>query len=166
MPDMYEKLGDLLNEALESGSIKQEKSASAEKIQDRDTSNSDESNIQNCDKSGLFYYQNSTFPGKKRKIILKVPQNNKKLQAEIINMYKYTKIMHITPEIQKALTTLDIAYPCTWNDIKHRYKTLLKENHPDTQNTTQNSKCVLNNRQLTIDEIRYNYKILENFFKK
>ena len=72
MPDMYDKLGDLLNEAIESGKINNETSAQAENIQDRDTSNSNESNIQNCDKSGLFYFNQPSLLGKKRKRIVSI----------------------------------------------------------------------------------------------
>lgn len=160
MPDMYDKLGDLLNEALESGEINNESSAKAENIQDRDTSS------ENCDKSGLFYFNQSSLLGKKRKRIVKIPENEAVQTAEIIKLYKYTEIMHIPPEVQTALNTLDIAYPYTWQNIKQKYRLLLKCNHPDTQNTIQNSQYVLNNRQLDINDIISAFNTLKSFFDK
>lgn len=160
MPDMYDKLGDLLNEALESGKINSESSAKAENIQDRDTSS------ENCDKSGLFYFNQSSLLGKKRKRIVKIPENEAVQTAEIIKLHKYTEIMHIPPEVQTALITLDIAYPYTWQSIKQRYRLLLKQNHPDMQNTIQNSEYVLNNRQLDIDDITSAFNTLKSFFGK
>ncbi len=160
MPDMYDKLGDLLNEALESGKINNESSAEAENIQDRDTSS------ENCDKSGLFYFNHTTFSGTKRKKVVKIQKNEHKQTAEIIKMHKYTKIMHIPPGVQHALTILDIAYPYTWQNIKRKYRLLLKENHPDIKNTIQTSKDVLNNRQLSIDEIKISFEILRKYYNK
>ena len=69
MPDMYDKLGDLLNEALESGEIPNQKPAQADTVQadvaqaddleDRNNHNenhNDVNNDENCDKSGLFSF--------------------------------------------------------------------------------------------------------------
>ena len=72
--------------------------------------------------------------------------------------------MQYPPHIQKALTTLDIAYPFTEKNISKQYHKLLKQYHPDTQNTIQHSQDVQNNRQKTIDEITEAYKILCDFF--
>jgi DnaJ-class molecular chaperone len=72
--------------------------------------------------------------------------------------------MQFPPHIQKALTTLDIVYPFTQKDIKKQYHKLLKENHPDRQNTIQSSKNVQNIRHYTVDEITDSYKILCDFF--
>ena len=72
--------------------------------------------------------------------------------------------MQFPPHIQKALGTLDIAYPFKQKDISKQYHRLLKENHPDTQKTIQSSEDVQNNRQKSIDEIRQSYQILCDFF--
>ena len=72
--------------------------------------------------------------------------------------------MQFPPYIQKALGTLDIAYPFRQKDISKQYHKLLKQNHPDMQNTIHNSQTVQNSRQITIDEIVESYKILCEFF--
>jgi DnaJ-class molecular chaperone len=72
--------------------------------------------------------------------------------------------MQFPPHIQKALGTLDIAYPFTAKDIKKQYHKLLKQNHPDTKITIQHSQSVQNNRQSTIDDIKNSYQILCDFF--
>ena len=104
----------------------------------------------------------------------KSAENNKKsakndsktafVTGQVIKLHKYTYNMQFPPHIQKALSTLDIAYPFTVKDIKKQYHKLLKENHPDTQNTIQTSQDVENNRQKSIDEITEAYKILCDSF--
>lgn len=169
MSDMYDKLGDLLNEALETGIIETESkfnsSAQAENIQDRDTSS------ENCDKSGLFSFRttlNIKNKSKNKKRVIRIPKISDRSvnNGEIIKMYKYTENMHISPEVQKALATLDIVYPYTWIKIKHKYRLLLKQAHPDIKNTIQNPDNVQKSRPLSIDEIKESYEILRKFFGK
>ncbi len=159
MPDMYDKLGEMLNDALESGKIPQENQ--------NDQVTSDEK----IEESGHFSFnksEKSTVNNKKSA----ERTNNRHFNTagrsnptgEVIKLHKYTYNMQFPPHIQKALGTLDIAYPFTTKDIKKQYHKLLKENHPDTQNTIQTSQEVENNRQKTIDEITDSYKILCDFF--
>ena len=72
--------------------------------------------------------------------------------------------MQFPSYIQKALGTLDIAYPFTQKDITKQYHKLLKQNHPDTKIAIQHSQGVQNNRQLTIYDIKNSYQILCDFF--
>ena len=153
MPDMYDKLGEMLNEALESGKIPQKK-----------TEQGPEPEVE-CSRSECI---ETTGLGPDS---LKKPQKTQKIYkkqqiptGEVIKMHKYTYNMQFSPQIQNALTTLDIAYPFTQKDIITAYHKKLKESHPDTQNTIQTSQCVQNNRQYTIDEIKESYKLLCNFF--
>ena len=117
MPDMYDKLGDMLNDVLESGKIppKPPKEAVSE------------------DETASF-------------------------------LHNYTEIIQFPVYIQKALGTLDIAYPFTQKDITKQYHKLLKENHPDTKKTIQVSQNVENIRQKSIDEITIAYKTLCQYF--
>lgn len=160
---MYDKLGDLLNEALESGKIPENKTdnhTNSEYNQDRDTSS------ENCDKSGLFSFnKNFQKNTKKTEKKVKIPENKPENTAEIIKMHKYTENMHIPPYIQQALTTLDIVYPFNSFQLNKQYRKMLKLYHPDSKNTIQKQDNVLNNRQLTIDEITGAYKILKEFLK-
>ena len=152
MPDMYDKLGDMLNDVLESGKIPQNNN--------NDQVISDEKN----EKSGHFSFnegQKNTVNHKKS-----VKKDSKKPFAtgEVIKLHKYTYNMQFPPHIQLALGTLDIAYPFRQKDIKKQYHKLLKENHPDTQSTIQTSQDVENNRQITIDTLTESYKLLCDFF--
>ena len=159
MPDMYDKLGELLNEALESGKIPQNHTAKADDItKDRETSkqNSDK-NEEVCDKSGLFSF-------KTHKNTLKIPQKEKKATGEVIKLHKYATFMQFPPQIQQALHILDIAYPVTLDKIKRQYHKKLKEFHPDTKNAIQNHQNVQNNRQYTIDELISCYNLLSTYF--
>lgn len=170
MPDMYDKLGDLLNEALESGRIpentQENKTFNSDNFIDRDTSS------ENCDKSGLFSFNNShKTDDKKEKVAVKIPKEPQKATAEVlhqsetVNMHKYTKIMYIPPLVQQALETLDIAYPYDVSTIKIQYRKLLKQYHPDSKTTIQTSDSVFKNRQLTVDDIKNAYSIISDFFK-
>jgi len=163
MPDMFDKLGDLLNEALESGTInqiKQDSSAQAENIQDRDTSST------NCDKSGLFSFKESENSQKNAKKRIKIPIFSRTITAEVIKMHKYTINMHIPPDIQQALTTLDIVYPYNLHQLNKQYRKQLKLHHPDKKNTIQNQEDVIKIRQLSIDDITGAYKLLKDYLDK
>ena len=149
MPDMYEKLGDMLNEALESGEIPQN-----EKEPDET-----ETSIPEHSEGG----ETTVETGSLKKTI----NSGKKQQiptGEVIKLHKYTYNMQFPPQIQAALTTLDIVYPFTEKDVSAAYHKKLKETHPDTKNTIQPSESVQNIRQITVDDIRNSYRILCDFF--
>ena len=156
MPDMYDKLGEMLNEALESGKIPQDNKHESEEesvVEPVETTDSSSDFINNT--------QKSTENNKKS------AKNDSKTAfatGQVIKLHKYTYNMQFPPHIQKALTTLDIAYPFTQKNITKQYHKLLKENHPDTQNTIQTSQDVQNIRQKSIDDITKAYKILCQFF--
>ena len=156
MPDMYDKLGEMLNEALESGKIPQDNKHESEEesvVEPVETNDSSSDFINNTQKST----ENNKKAAKK---------DSKKafVTGEVIKLHKYTYNMQFPPHIQLALGTLDIAYPFRQKDIKKQYHKLLKENHPDTQNTIQTAQGVVNNRQKTIDEITEAYKTLCQYF--
>ena len=163
MPDMYDKLGEMLNEALESGKIPKNKpddteNSAPEHVEGGETTAESGSFILN---EGGFDKLNHRSDSKKP---LKSPKKEQIPAGEVIKMHKYTYNMQFPPQIQAALTTLDIAYPFTQKDITTAYHNKLKETHPDTQMTIQNSKSVQNNRQYTVDEIKISYQILCDFF--
>ena len=153
---MYDKLGEMLNEALESGKIPQDNKHESEEesvVEPVETTDSSFDFIKNTQKS---------------------TENNKKsaknasktafATGEVIKLHKYTYNMQFPSHIQKALGTLDIVYPFTQKHITRQYHKLLKENHPDIKKTIQTSQHVEYNRQKTIDEITEAYKILCTFF--
>lgn len=160
MPDMYDKLGDLLNDALESG-----------KIPKKDQNNVD---------SGLFSSKNHKADIKQKpetaentktngKYRAKIPEEEQKPTAQVIKMHNYATFIQFPLYIQKALATLDIVYPFTADKLKKQYHQLLKEIHPDTKNTIQSKEDVLNNRQYTqnkttIDDIKAAYNSICSYF--
>ena len=153
MPDMYDKLGEMLNEALESGEIPQSQI------------NNDQNELpENEEDSGHFDFKEAEKSTKNTRKTVKSEKKQQIPTGEVIKMHKYTYNMQLPPQIQTALTTLDIAYPFTQKDITTAYHNKLKEAHPDTQNTIQTSKTVQNNRQYTVDEIKNVYQILCDFF--
>ena len=152
MPDMYDKLGEMLNDVLESGKIPQNDK--------NDQITSDEKK----EESGHFSFKNDENKAKKARIDTKKLKKEQIPTGQVIKLHKYTYNMQFPPRIQKALGTLDIAYPFTQKDISRQYHKLLKENHPDTQNTIQTSQDVQNIRQKSIDDITQAYKILCQFF--
>ena len=151
MPDMYDKLGEMLNEVLESGEIPHNEQ---ENINDQNTESEKVSD------SGHFSFKNDEKPVENDKKSAKIAKKKDIPTGEVIKLHKYTYNMQFPPHIQKALGTLDIAYPFRQKDISKQYHKLLKQNHPDMQNTIHSSKDVQNNRQITIDEIVESYKIL------
>ena len=155
MPDMYDKLGEMLNEVLESGKIPHNEQ---ENINDQDTES------EKAADPGHFSFKNDEKPVENDKKSAKIAQKTAIPTGEVIKLHKYTYNMQFPPHIQKALDTLDIVYPFRQKDISKQYHKLLKQNHPDTQNTIHSSKNVQNSRQITIDEIVESYKILCEFF--
>lgn len=165
MPDMYDNLGEMLNEALESGKIPKNKKEPDDTVVEC----SQGERIETTAKSGSFILDKGGFDTtddlashySNHRIFKKKDQIS---TGEVIKLHKYTYNMQFPPHIQKALGTLDIVYPVTQKDIVKQYHKLLKENHPDTKKTIQTSKNVENCRQKTIDDITEAYKILCTFF--
>ena len=167
MPDMYDKLGDMLNDVLESGKIPADNHSKVEaENRNKPIENQNDQSIPDdkSEESGHFSFnqnKKTTVNNKKSSI-----KDSKKTFAtgEVIKLHKYTYNMQFPLYIQQALTTLDIASPFAILDIKKQYRKLLKENHPDTKKTIQTSQNVENNRQVTVGEITEAYKILCTFF--
>ena len=160
MPDMYDKLGDMLNEALESGKIpvsRQNESDDSDDQKQTIKNENDQFSAKNNEETGHFSF-------KRTKKLKKTAEKEQIPVGQVIKLHKYTYNMQFPPHIQKALTTLDIVYPFTQKDISKQYHKLLKENHPDTKKTTQTSQSVQNIRQKTVDEITEAYKNLCDFF--
>ena len=163
MPDMYDKLGEMLNEALESGRIPQQNSNNGQNIPEEECEDSDRFSFNQAENQ----QDNSKKYQKTKEKDQKSAEKLRKKQipvGQVIKLHKYTYNMQFPSRIQKALSTLDIVYPFTQKDITKQYHKLLKENHPDTQKAIQTSQTVHNTRQYTIDEITESYKILCDFF--
>ena len=167
MPDMYDKLGDMLNDVLESGKIPADNHSEVEtENRNKPIENQNDQSIPDdkSEESGHFSFNQNKKTTVNNKKSSKKDSKNAFATGEVIKLHKYTYNMQFPPQIQQALTTLDIAYPFVILDIKKQYRKLLKENHPDTKKTIQTSQNVENNRQITVGEITEAYKILCTFF--
>lgn len=151
---MYSKLGDLLKSAIEEDNLNldkeiiednQEVSSEKEKISLNDKEISDEDTIK--------LLKNREKILKKKEIPL----------GKLIKVYKYANNIHFPDNINQALSTLDIVYPFSFEDIKKKYHTLIKIYHPD-KNTIHKTDDVDKNRQIDINKIIDAYKILDNYF--
>ena len=150
MPDMYDKLGDMLKDVLESGEIPH--------INDQDTASEKTAD------SGHFSFKNDEKAVENDKKSAKTAKKREIPVGQVIKLHKYTYNMQFPPDIQKALGTLDIAYPFRKKDISRQYHKLLKQNHPDTQNTIHSSEVVKNNRQFSVGEIVNAYRLWCSYF--
>lgn len=197
MSDMYGKLGEYLNNVLETGEVPQEEIL---KDQDPCINENSRENPGPFDFNDHYKTQNSnnftSFEEKSKlnkkntnenqsetrknnetddiklfKFIKQFKNTEKKdktgeilreNQVNYVKMYKYTKIMHITPDIQWALGTLDIAYPFTLTELKKKYHFLLKKTHPDTNNGKTDEITGKNQFQNTVQDIKKAYSILRN----
>ncbi len=165
MPDMYDKLGEMLNEALESGKIPTDRHCEAEgRSKPSENQNDQVTSDEKIEETGHFSFNKSEKSTVNNKKSAKNDSKTAFATGEVIKLHKYTYNMQFPPHIQKALGTLDMMYPFTQKDITKQYHKLLKENHPDTQNTIQTSQGVKNSRQKTIDDITEAYKTLCTFF--
>ena len=167
MPDMYDKLGDMLNDVLESGKIPADNHSEVEtENRNKTIEKQNDQSIPDdkSEKSGHFSFNQNKETIVNNKKSSKKYSKNAFATGEVIKLHKYAYNMQFPLYIQQALTTLDIAYPFAILDIKKQYRKLLKENHPDTKKTIQTSQNVENNRQVAVGEITEAYKILCTFF--
>lgn len=176
MNDMYEKLGELLNSAIENKEFPEiaaeESESKAEFYENESTKNDIHSKIER--EQPVISEQCQPFSENNRKIRLsflkKLSEKQKNKQTSTI-MHKNCINMHFPLEIQNALITLDIAYPISIKNIKRSYRNKLKSVHPDKVNpdnlpkiTIQTSYNVYNTIQLTPEILTKSYDLLINYF--
>lgn len=131
---MYEKLGDLLNEALDKGEIPREEPKQT-------SSNSDQSlNIPENDTPS--YVKFSKIPKKKET----------KSTGSIIRREQ----LELPPQILQSLKTINLTPPVSWFKIKMQYRRMLKNNHPDTALQLDST--------ITIDQIKQSFEILKQYY--
>lgn len=132
MSDMYEKLGNLLNNVLETGEIPQD-----DITKDQNPVNYKD----NGENSDPFSFNTNDFQQNFREKYTSGTENPvgsviKEQDTHGINMHKYTKIMQIPCIVSKSLDTLHIVSieNLTLEDLRKQYHQILMENHPDTTN--------------------------------
>lgn len=162
MSDMWDKLGDLLNDALKSDNLtikNIEKDQNSSKMDVFD------------ENSGLFFdkksQNNQNTEKKSKKLeekIRNILQSDNESIGEVIKdsnnykMHKYTKLMHIPCIVSKSLYTLDIVCinNLTVKKLRQQYHILLKENHPDTSRVNEKLKSP--------EELKKAYEIVKSYF--
>lgn len=151
MSDMYERLGNLLNNVLETGEIPQD-----DITKDQNPVNYKD-NGENSDPFSFINEENF------RKKYTTENKNNvgtiiKEEDLKCINMHKYTKLMHTPCIVSKSLDTLHIVSVdnLTLDELKKQYHQILRENHPDTTN----KKGIL----FTPEELKNAFDIVKKYF--
>lgn len=169
MSDMYEKLGDLLNDVLESGKIPENNEKKDQEIKKE---------AENASKTGPFSFN-------KEKITEKTNQNKANTRRikhntsfteeipvgkvykdasfsdyEYSELHKYAEKMHIPKEVSDSLDTLHIVSLCDWKKIKKAYHQALKKAHPDTK-----EKMPGEVQHYTVEQVISAYNILKNYYK-
>lgn len=168
MSEMYENLGDLLNQAIKDESLLKKDNKTENIKHDSAINNIPNTKTDSDDFSPYEKTAKSTKNKIKPDDFLK---NSSISTGKIIKLHKYTDFMQFPVDIQNALTTLDIAYPFSIESIKKQYRNLIKKYHPDTVKTEnkqeiaiQISENVYKTRQLSINELTSAYKLLIDYF--
>lgn len=152
---MYDKLGEMLNDALNAGEIPQFDTFKQENLNLNSSRNKN---------SGSFSFKESQNQAENKIINSK---NDSETSENGEKMYKYTDFIHFPYTIRQILTTLHIAYPFSWQKLKKQLLNDIKFSHPDTKkNTIQSSKNMQNFRQIEINKLISFYKELDKFFKE
>lgn len=150
MSDYFEKLGNLLNEALEKGEIPAEEkketvSEPAEETISKEQSQTKQTQEESAATEKVF--RTHFFQRKKQTPTAQIIKNN-----------EYTYNFQLSPELQAAFNLLGLIYPCTWKEVNRKYHTLLKQIHPDTKKSEQQSTTQINDLQDAYQKLKQFYK--------
>lgn len=153
MPDLYEKLGDLLNDVLESGKIPEENIISEAQKVDRKTENQSQT-----DSTGPFSFNQTTSSKTTYSNTNSTKSNTSQNIAtgSIIRNYNYEQQIVYPPEIVNAAGFLGLNFPFTKEELRIKYHNLLKQNHPDKENGS--------NLNLSVQQITAAYDLLKSYF--
>lgn len=156
---MYDKLGDLLNEALESECIPQKKN-----INDIDSEEQKiDVNSNGCDNSGNPGDDSTRFSFNQKKIL--IFKKKKIAHGQVIKAEELINENLFPSEITQALKILEIT---DYSNLSKRaigkaYHNLIKKLHPDL---TKNSNILAESENATekISKINEAYKLLKDYF--
>lgn len=147
MSDYFEKLGNLLNEALEKGEIPVSNNKDESVKTESETNTASNENTQQ-EQQKTFTFKTNFFKRKRTVATAQIIKNN-----------DYNYIPQLSPELQSAFNLLGLNYPCTWKEVNKKYHSLLKQTHPDTKKSEQ---------QITtqINDLQNAYQLLKKFYGK
>jgi len=141
MSDYFERLGNLLNDALESGEIPVEEKKPEEPVVEN-IKPEPESTQQRPTRNHFRIFN------AKNKIPVGQVIKGETIQNNIL-----------PPAVIQALNVLNLTYPCSWKTVNKQYHILLKQIHPDTKKSEQQFTTQINDLQNA-------YQILKQFFGK
>lgn len=150
---MYDRLGDLLSSALESGKIPEQKNSGIPVEENRNNSAS----------------KKNTVPLSAQKIqaarLLNVKKGRRK--GEIIHAENLTHDVHsyriLPAPVSRAFEVLGIAPDAAEDDIRSAYRAKLKMFHPDSNSSNETIQKIA---RLKTAEIIDSYKLITDWLKK
>lgn len=169
MSGLYDKLGDMLNEVLESGKIpdkdkfffnkENQNSELHEKACANDTNASHGNNERSSDS---FSFNKTDSINDKEKINFnKFTNFEQKTSDTIIRNYNYNNELQFPEEIKASMIALSINYPFTQVELRKQYHKLLKTFHPDTVISENKKKPA---STIDADFLLKNYNLLQSYF--
>ena len=150
---MYDRLGDLLSSALESGKIPEQKNSGIPSEEEQNNSAS----------------KKNTAPRRAQKIqasrLLNVKKSRRK--GEIIHAENLTHDVHsyriLPAPVSRAYEVLGIANDASEDDIRSAYRAKLKMFHPDSNSSNETIQKIA---RLKTAEIIDSYKMITDWLKK
>lgn len=164
MPDsMFDKLGDLLNEAIESGNFFKDSKKAAENISidNKNQKNSKDSSL-NSKQKYTEQQKNKESQFNKYSFVYKSRQHNKKNHDCIVSKNKKL-IKYAHPDIQKACTFVGVTDEMSYSQAKSLYHKKLLRFHPDKNSDNEVIKKIT--REKTLELVKA-WKIIEKWYKE
>lgn len=159
---MYDKLGELLTEAIETNNFP--KSSQKEIENSKQTENLYDSNF-NQNANSQDNQNNSQNKTETSKIKFKIFTRNSAAKKHTGSIIKSEDI-EIPEEIKSAFKILKLDFTNDIGLIKKQYRKLMLKYHPDTVDTkASNPKIVLELRQKQTQQLTEAYKKIEEYFK-
>lgn len=166
---MYEKLGDLLKDALENPTPRHSEfnEESRNTTPPRHEQPSEETRNSNSPRHDQNIVESTTYTSNRHSESNEESRNthrvkflflhNKLPTGQVIKEKDYKETPKVPQEVINALFTLQVTAPVTWPKIKSQYRKLLKETHPDTGTQQQN---------ISIDKIKEAFEVIKKFYGK
>jgi hypothetical protein len=186
MPDsMFDKLGDLLSEAIESGNFfkenqkenketadnsvegltRQENADNSSYTREPDLKTTEQAGLENNTDSIKKYTKqrkkHTNSQNKGYSVYKSIQLNNKNQFSIVSSVEKVIKYAH--PELKKACTTVEVFEGMTYGEAKKQYHKKLLRYHPDRNSDNEIMKKITKNKT---DELVKAWAVIEAWFKE
>lgn len=151
---MYEKLGDLLKDALDNPTPRQDQSN--EESRNTTPPRHNQPTKESTNPHSVCHSESNEESRNTHRVKF-LFLHNKIPTGQVIKEKDYKEKPKVPQEVINALYTLKVTSPVTWLKIKSQYRKLLKETHPDTGNVQQN---------ISIDKIKEAFEVIKKFYGK